>query len=276
MLALFRTEMAKQWLRPRTYVALSLMVAIPLIIMLALKANPPSPPEDLRDPGDSFAYLATKTGAYFGVAALQFMSRFLLVIVVALFAGDAIASEASWGNLRAMLVRPITRGRLFSTKLASAVLLSAVAAALILITGIVAGLLAFGWHTLGVSTLTFAPQSNLHIVANLALATLYVSWQLASVVALGFMVSAMSDTPAAAVFAAIGFYVVSQILDGIRAIGSIRDVFPTHYFDAWQHLFTTNGGPTTDMLRGTLLQLGYVVAFLGVAWWWFRRKDILS
>jgi ABC-type transport system involved in multi-copper enzyme maturation permease subunit len=30
------------------------------------------------------------------------------------------------------------------------------------------------------------------------------------------------------------------------------------------------------MLRGTLLQVGYVLAFLGFAWWWFRRKDILS
>ena len=30
------------------------------------------------------------------------------------------------------------------------------------------------------------------------------------------------------------------------------------------------------MLRGTLLQFGYVILFLGIAWWWFRRKDILS
>jgi hypothetical protein len=30
------------------------------------------------------------------------------------------------------------------------------------------------------------------------------------------------------------------------------------------------------MLRGVLLQIAYVLAFGGVAWRYFRRKDILS
>ena len=42
MFAVFRTEMVKQWYRPRTYVALGVMVLIPLIITLALKSNPPA------------------------------------------------------------------------------------------------------------------------------------------------------------------------------------------------------------------------------------------
>jgi ABC-2 type transport system permease protein len=275
MFAVFRTEMVKQWYRPRTYVALGVMVLIPLIITLALKSNPPARPEDLRDTNDAFSYLATRTGAYLGVASLQFMSRFLLVIVVALFAGDAVAAEANWGNLRALLTRPIPRGRLLGAKLASTLVLCVIAATLIVLTGLVAGAVAFGWHPLDLAVLGFS-QSDLRIVGNLALATLYVLWQLSSVIALGFMVSTMTDTPAAAVFAAVGLYVVSQILDGITAIGSIRNVFPTHYFDSWDHLFTGNGGPDANMLRGTLLQLGYVILFLGIAWWWFRRKDILS
>ena len=45
-------------------------------------------------------------------AALRLMSGFLLVIIVAVFGGDAIAGEASWGNLRYLLMRPISRGRL--------------------------------------------------------------------------------------------------------------------------------------------------------------------
>jgi hypothetical protein len=30
------------------------------------------------------------------------------------------------------------------------------------------------------------------------------------------------------------------------------------------------------MVNGLLLQLPYVVVFLAFAWWWFRRRDILS
>ena len=33
---------------------------------------------------------------------------------------------------------------------------------------------------------------------------------------------------------------------------------------------------TSDMARGALLMLGYVMLFTGLAVWWFRRKDILS
>src|SRR4029077_17650 len=119
-------------------------ILIPVIVTIALKANPPSLHE--RDANDAFFYFATKTGLYLPVAALRVMSRFLLVIVVALFAGDAVASEASWGNLRAMLVRPLGRGRLLPSKLRSAALLGFIAAALIVITGLIVGGIAYGFH----------------------------------------------------------------------------------------------------------------------------------
>jgi ABC-2 type transport system permease protein len=276
--ALFRTEMVKQWRRPRTWVTLSLTVAIPIIIAIALKANPPSTPVGGR--GD-FTFGALHTGLFLPVAALQFMSRFLLVIIIALFAGDAVASEASWGNLRAMLTRPIGRGRLLLTKVESTALLALIATALIGVTGLIAGVIAFGWHPLNISLgpveLRSLHESTGQILGNLAMASGYVLWGISGIAALAFMASTMTDSPAAAVFAGFGLYIVSQILDNITALGSIRYGFPTHYLDAWTGLFTNpSAGPTGDMLRGTLLQIPYVLIFGGIAWWYFRRKDILS
>jgi hypothetical protein len=40
-------------------------------------------------------------------------------------------------------------------------------------------------------------------------------------------------------------------------------------------MFTDNK-VSDDMIRGSLLTLGYVILFTGIALWWFRRKDILS
>jgi ABC-2 type transport system permease protein len=271
---LFRTEMVKQWRRPRTWVTLGLTVVIPIIIAIALKANPPSTPEGRGD----FTFGALHTGLFLPVASLQFMSRFLLVIIIALFAGDAIASEASWGNLRAMLTRPVGRGRLLLAKLESTLLLAFLATALISISGLIAGVIAFGWHPL---SLSFGPlglhESTGQIIGNLFIASGYVLWSISGIAALAFMASTMTDSPAAAVFAGFGLYIVSQILDNITALGSIRYGFPTHYLDAWNRLFThPSAGPTGDMLRGTLLQIPYVLVFGGIAWWYFRRKDILS
>ena len=165
------------------------------------------------------------------------MSRFLLVIIVVLFAGDAVASDASWGNLRSILTRPIGRSRLLVAKAESAGVLAVIATALVVISALVAGIIAFGWHPLDLPLHGF-DQSAAQIVGNLAIASVYVLWAMAGVAALAFMVSTMTDSPATAVFAGFGLYIVSQILDGITSLGSIRYGLPTHYFDAWTSLFT--------------------------------------
>ena len=77
------------------------------------------------------------------------------------------------------------------------------------------------------------------------------------------------------VFGAVGFYVVTSILGAIDSIGPIRYGFPTFYGGAWSDdvLF---GRFTDDMWRDLLLQIPYLLVFVGVAVWWFRRKDITN
>lgn len=271
MLPVLRAEMAKLWRRPRTYVALGVIAAIPVVIAIVLKLNPPTGPGERENP---FFFLSLRSGLLVPVAALRVMSRFMLVIVVALFAGDAIAAEASWGNLRALLTRPVRRSHLLGAKLTLTLLLTVLATALVVVAGLIAGIIAFGWHPVSVP-FTGITQSQGQLLGNLGIATTYVAWSLAGVVALSFMVSTMTDAPAGAMLAGVGLYFVSQILDAIDSLGSIRYGLPTHYFDAWIDLFHGDG-VTPDMTRGALLQVGYVLAFSGVAFWWFRRKDILS
>jgi ABC-2 type transport system permease protein len=273
MFAVFRAELSKQFRRPRTFVALGVMAAIPVIIAIVLKINPPSSPAG-EGGGGLFFFGSLSSGLLLPVAALRLMSRFMLVIVVALFAGDAIASEASWGNLRSLLTRPVSRGRLIGAKLMLSVLLGVVAVVTVAVTGLIAGVIAFGWHPISLGFFGIS-QSQGQLLGNLGLASLYIAWSLTTVVAVSFMVSTMTDAPAGAMLAGVGFYFVSQILDAIDSLGSVRYVLPTHYFDNWTDLFSKSGA-STDMARGALLQIGYVLLFSSVAFWWFRRKDVLS
>ena len=136
------------------------------------------------------------------------------------------------------------------------------------------GGIAFGWHPLEVPGVR--SESVSHIFGNLALATVYVFWSLTPYIAFAFMVSTMTDTPAGAIFSAVGLYIVSQVLVGISALGEIRSVLPTYFYDAWTDLFIRGTGPTSEMTRGALLVIPYTVVFLAFGWWWFSRKDILS
>lgn len=276
MISTFRIEMAKQLTRVRTYVALAILVALPILMTIALRYG-----EHRRGEGGDIVFqLARDSGLVMPAAALFFMSHFLLVVVVAIFAGDSIAGEASWGNLRYVLVRPIGRARLLTAKLAMAAVFTVIATLLIVITGLLAGGIAFGWHGINIGlffngTFYSLDESVGQLSWHLATITLYVIWGMAAAVTLSFMVSTMTDAAVGAMSAGIGLYVISQILDAIPQLGAIRYGLPTHYLDDWRGLIVNNQA-NADLIRGVLLQVPYVVVFLGVAYWWFRRKDITS
>src|SRR5207237_223226 len=144
------------------------------------------------------------------LTALFFMSPFFLVVVASVFAGDTVAGEANWGTLRYLLLRPVRRPRLLASKLAVAALMALVATLVIVVTGLVAGTIAFGWHPVRAGFFEIsAGRGSLR----LALATTYVAWGLAGVVSFAFLLSTLTDVPAGAFGGAIGLAIASQILD---------------------------------------------------------------
>jgi ABC-2 type transport system permease protein len=273
--AVVRTELYKSTRRLRTYVAYGIVCLIPVIMTVALKANPPGPP---GEGGGFLLYLGSQSGLLIPAVALRFTSEFLLVIVVALFAGEAIAGEATWGNLRYLLMRPIPRGRLFASKLIVATLCGWFAVVLVVVVGLVAGGIAFGWHTpqLGFGTgFAFFQQSTSDVLWHLALSVVYVCWILTSVIAFSYMIGVLTDSTFGAIFAGVGLWMTWLILDQIEPLGSIRDAFPTHYSGDWSYMFKRDL-VSNSLWHGALVALGYVVVFIGFGAWWFRRKDILS
>jgi ABC-2 type transport system permease protein len=264
------TELDKQFRRPRTFTAIGLVSLIPIIMTIALKANPPG-----RGDGGFLLQLAAQSGLFVPAAALRFTSEFMLVIVAAIFGGEAIAGEAQWGNLRYLLMRPISRGRLFTGKLIVAVVSAFVAVATVVLVGLLAGGLAFGLSPISVPFNFFAPLGTADVILRLGFAVVFVAWILTSVITFSMMVGCMTDSTGGAVFAGVGLWMTWAILDAIDSLGGIRDFFPTHYSGNWVQTFTQDNF-SADLWRGALLTLGYVVVFTAIAAWWFRRKDILS
>lgn len=269
--AVVRAELVKSLRRTRTYVGYGILVLIPIIMAVAIDLNPPSAQGEGR-----LLYLASQTGLLLPGFALRITSAFLLVIVVALFGGDAIAGEASWGNLRYLLMRPVGRARLVVSKFVVAVFCAWLGVVIVVVTALVVGSIVFGTDAISFPLTLFTNgQSRGEILFHLLASTGYVAWSLTGVVAFSFMVSCMTDAPFGAIFAGVGLYFTSLILDSISSLGSIRYGLPTHYFDTWTDLLT-RGEWHADLWRGVLLQLAYILVFFLVGLWWFRRKDIKS
>ncbi|MDQ1689275.1 MAG: type transport system permease protein [Frankiaceae bacterium] len=262
-------ELLRQLRRRRTYVTFALVVGLPILIVTSIAVG--GGPGDGRQ-GD-LVDVASRSGINAAFFCLQAASGFLLVVVVAMFAGDAVASEASWGSLRYLLVRPIPRWRLLRVKLAVAALLSVTAVLLIPVVGLAAGTVAFGWRP--ASTPLGGAFSVGTGLERLAAADAYIAVSLAVVLALAFLFSTMTDAPLAAVGGAVVATVVSQILDLVSSLGRVRLFLPTHYWFSWLDLLSTPV-PTGAMARGLVSAVPWTVLPLAVAFWHFRRKDVLS
>src|SRR5512133_3632160 len=110
-----RVEIGRQWARRRTRLALG------------------------------FVVLATTGAANFTLFTVFAATGFLLVVIFALFAGDTVASEASWSSLRYLLAAPVPRSRLLRQKLLVALGFSLVALVLLPAVAYVVGGLFYGW-----------------------------------------------------------------------------------------------------------------------------------
>jgi ABC-2 type transport system permease protein len=267
-------EVRRQASRRRTQLALGFMALLPLIILAAFEFG-----GDGGDDGNgggafgSLVDLATSGGLNFALFCLAVSAGFLLVVVVALFCGDTVASEASWGSLRYLLAVPVPRVRLLGVKLIVALGYSLLALLTLAGTALLVGTLRYGWHPLGSTVAAAIPpgQGLLRLLGILA----YLAVTMLVVAGLAFLLSVLTDAALGAVGGAVLLWILSSILDQITALGAIRYGLPSHYSGAWQGLLSTPA-QVDDMAKGAIAAVCYATLFWGLAFWRFTRKDITS
>jgi ABC-2 type transport system permease protein len=269
----FGTELRRQLSRRRTQLALGFMVLLPVVILAAFEFGNPN--GNNRDNGQfaSLVSVATSGGLNFALFTLLVSSTFLLVVVVALFCGDTVASEASWGTLRYLLAIPVPRARLLGVKLLVALVSSGAALVVLTGTALALGTARYGWHPLRSTIAGDLPAGT----GALRLAGIvgYLAVTLLVVAGLAFLLSVSTDAPLGAVGGAVLLIIVSDILDQITALGSVRAFLPSHYQGAWLGLLS-DPVQTTDLVKGGLSALVYAVVFIGFGFRRFTRKDVTS
>ena len=264
-----RVELARQVRRRRTQIVFALLIVLPVIIALAFEIGGSGATSD----APQLVGLATAGGINFSLFTEFASVGFLLVVVVALFCGDTVASEASWASLRYLLAQPVPRSRLLRQKLIVAGFLCVVANFVLPIWAFLVGGVFFGFNPakspIGGSFGGGSSSTRLLIIVG------YICVQLLVFASLAFLLSVSVDNPLGAVGGAVMLHVISSILDQITALDPYRQYLPTHFNYAW---VDTLSSPIRwdDMIRGTGLALVYSAIFLGYAWFRFDRKDVTS
>jgi ABC-2 type transport system permease protein len=268
-----RVELIRQVRRRRTAVAFGLVIALPIVVVLAVLFGPSSGSGGLAD-GDFDVFGLMASGPWnFALSGLFFSSAFLLVILTAMFLGDTVASEASWGTMRYLLEAPVPRRRFLLVKMVVGLLLTVAVLLALVVASFLLGFLAFGGGTLAspLSGTLGAGESTVR----LSIITGYIAVTLLVPAGIAFLASVSTDIPLGAVGAAVVIVVVAGILDAIDALGSLRQLLPTNYAGAWADAL----GPVVvwdQMAIGLAYNVGVFAVLVGIAILRFERKDILS
>ncbi|WNI14566.1 ABC transporter permease [Actinacidiphila sp. ITFR-21] len=266
-----RVEARRQLRRRRTIIVGVLLAALPFILMAAFAIG--GTPHDSGAAGPTLIDTATASGVNFAATCLFVSAGFVLVVPVALFCGDTVASEAGWSSLRYLLAAPVPRARLLAVKLTVALGFSAVALVLLPAVALAAGTVAYGWGDLELPAGGALGSGG--ALPRLAVAVAYVFVGQLVTAALAFWLSTITDAPLGAVGGAVGLTIVGNVLDAVTALGSWRDVLPAH----WQFSWLDAIQPTvewTGMVQGASVSVSYAVVLTALAFRGFRTKDIVS
>ncbi|OII59511.1 MULTISPECIES: ABC transporter permease [unclassified Streptomyces] len=266
-----RVEAVRQLKRRRTYVMGAVLAALPFVLIAAFAIGG----DDRNGPDNRITLMdtATASGLNFAATCLFVSAGFLLVIPVALFCGDTVASEAGWSSLRYLLAAPVPRARLLWSKLAVALGFSAAAMVLLPVVALAAGTAAYGWGPLRLPAGGALAAGD--GVARLAVAVAFVFVSQLVTAGLAFWLSTRTDAPLGAVGGAVGLTIVGNVLDAVTALGDWRDLLPAH----WQYAWIDALQPQLEwsgMAKGAAVSTGYALVLFALAFRGFARKDIVS
>jgi ABC-type transport system involved in multi-copper enzyme maturation permease subunit len=268
-----KVEAIRQFRRRRTLVTFALLLLLPWILVIAFQFGGDESADEDGAGRISLVDVATRSGLNFALFTLFIATGFLLVVTVALFFGDTVASEAGWSSLRYLLAAPVPRDRLLRQKLIVALGYATAAVLSLPLMALVAGTVVFGWSDVVLPTGGTYPAD-----AAFGRMAIIVGYSLVSqlvVAALAFLLSVTTDSPLGAVGGAVALVIVSNMLDAVTALGDWRDVLPTRFTYAWMDALQPeihwNG-----MLQGAALSVTYAVVLFALAFRRFRAKDVTS
>ena len=293
MIQLLKIEIFKIFKRPRTYIAFAVIALIIILIQIALKfGGKEYVGLMMSGMGDSFEEIPTKTilNGYLVCFVILNLLLIHIPILVALVSGDAIAGEANMGTLRLLVSKPVSRIQLLIVKFTASVFYTMILLIWVAALALFLSIILLGVNWLGVPReLQFNVMESDDVLWRYALAFCFAAIGLICVSSLAFMLSVFSDNSIGPIVITVCVIIVFTILTQMQIPfydETIKPYLFTTHMLGWKGFFYVNAvdGVTekgsienlSAIIKSAAILVGYTVAFLGIAFWYFKRKNILS
>jgi ABC-2 type transport system permease protein len=264
-LTAYRWELVKLAAQKRTWLGIATAAVGPIVyLLLEITQGPPGAPlaSNLGHTGVGFALVVFKLIVVVGPA-----------IIVALVAGDIVATEDMEGTLKTILVRGLRRTHVLAGKLLALFTYLVAAMAVFLVVSTVAGVIAWGFHPL--VNLSGQRLSALHALALDVPAVAIYCVPVLAIASFGLFLSVLTRQSVAAVG---GTLLYAMALQGVAVISAIKAAHPyllTNQLTAWHDLFQT---PTAGdaIVRSLWVSAAFALPPLIAAWVIFNRRDVAT
>jgi len=236
-------EITKMIARKRTFLGFGSFIVLEIIIYWILH---------LEGVEKFFGRLISKQGGsfehYYSALTLGFIVIFLVMLPTSIFitlvSGDVVAKESEDGNLRLILVRPISRLRLLTVKYLSCLIYNFVLMQFIIGTVLLTGIAVRGW---GGGMFVFSPEEQNFCLfeageglLRFGYAGLALTASMLGVSSLAFFLSCFRIKPAAATIAALAYVLMDSLLRESHIMDNHKQWLITHYMTAWRLFFMEN------------------------------------
>jgi ABC-2 type transport system permease protein len=271
-------ELYKIIKRPRTYIGFAVIAVIVTILNLGMYYE-----------GDTIVALALEALAnsfsFSGEIINGNLTTYILLnsllihipILVALVSGDMIAGEFSSGTIRLMLLKPISRFKIYSSKFIAAQLYTTALVLFFVGMAYLAGMLLFGKGDLIVLRRGISVFNEGDVTWRIALASLMGLLSMSVVSALAFMFSAFAKNSigpiVGSVAVIIGLNIITTI--GFNTLKPIIPFFFNVHFVKWQYFFDYQLDYHSIKIA-IANQLSYIIIFFIIGYVKFKNQDILS
>jgi ABC-2 type transport system permease protein len=265
VLTVYGWELRKLRFQKRTYLGLGAAIAVPLIFVTAVAAQPGGP-DDV-----AFGRYIHTSGLAIPLVLLLFGSIWLFPLITALVAGDIVASEDHNGTLKTILTRSLGRGQIFAGKTLAAVTYAITAIVLNGIVAIVAGCVVSGFNPLTSLSGTRIPAT--HALELVSASLLVYLIPVLAVACIGLLLSTVTRNSAAAITGTLMISLLIQLIGILPGLESLQPYLLSTQFNAWQGLLR-EPADWAPIIRAAWVCSLYALPSLLGAYLVFLRRDV--
>ena len=278
MLRLIYYELIKTFLKKRTYIGFALVaIVVPLVEVVMKIEGGRFLQYTLRSLQQDFMLVGNLFNGWFVAQSMMNSLWVHIPLLIIFVAGDQLAGEATAGTYRLILVRPVSRTRIFLAKFITTIIYTVVFVFFlgILSTGLALLLLGRGDLIILTRGILILPEAD--VAWRFLAGYLLAAWAMVSIASIAFFFSTFVENAIGPIISTMGvnmIFVLMTVLP-LDFFKTLRPYLFTHYLNVWLRVFE-DPVPWQDIATGCLALGGYVAGFIIAAWLIFRRKDILT